>query len=284
MVDTAFHGVLRGAGKDRTVLKILPGHQIDGILSSQWADGKLASTLFYFDIPIGQSGDITVSDFSIIITEPEPAGYQDDQDWWQHALYNLFLIGGTDVNTRFERLKLVASRGQFWGWYNVAHAFHIMGYLDDYMKGNHTISDVDFENMAVTYNIFRQEDSRISVTNNTFTNALYGPYIWDCSNCRVEVTSNKIGPLGGPYDGIGVIIIQGSEKAPEEPSTFLVAGNYIEVNGDFDPMGVLVSQGGWETPAPSASSMVTVTHNDIHTPGDGMILEDWIIYSTESEH
>jgi Right handed beta helix region len=228
-VRTAFQGALRGAGKDQTIITTLPGSRIAGI-PNPWL-GQSYSTIFQFEIPLGQTGDLRVSDFTIVITDPEPGGIQDDNDWWQNALYNFFVVAGTKVNTRFEHLRLVASGGNFFGR-NVAHSFHIGGYPTDLMKGSHFLTDVQFEKMAVSYDTFWIRDSSIKVKGNTFTNNFYGPVLEDCSNCFGEVTSNTI-----TYpDYEGVYITQGGSSGfiPDKPSSYLVAYNTIRANGLAD--------------------------------------------------
>ena len=78
-VRTPFNGAIRGAGKDRTFIKVLPGARIGGVpISILFPDnhysGASLSTLFYFDIPMGQTGDITASDFSLLVTDSVPGG------------------------------------------------------------------------------------------------------------------------------------------------------------------------------------------------------------------
>jgi hypothetical protein len=276
-VQTPFHGALRGAGKDLTVFRILPGAKIKGIPMEPF--GGLNSVLFFFDVPPGQAADITVSDFSIVVTDPAPGSdQQGDFGDYQDALAFMVEVSGTDVNTTFERLRLAGAPGNLFGRFNVAWAILMYGYKDSPMKGDHSISDVNFDNVLQTYTVSQWNDSKIKVTNNTFTNALRGPLIADCSNCQAEITSNKIGPFygysfeGSPFDGIGVFIQQGLEQAPDKPSSFLVTGNAIEVFGEYDPYDIVVIQGGLDTPA--ASSSIAVTHNNIHTTGDGIFLMD----------
>jgi hypothetical protein len=225
-VQKAFHGALRGAGKDQTVITTLPGSKINGI-PNPWGFGSL-STIFQFEVPPGQKGNIQVSDFSIVITDPEPAGTQDSNDFFQHALYNLFVVSGTKVDTRFEHLRLVASAGNVQNR-NVAHAFHIAGFPTDLMKGNHLLSDTDLEMMAIAYDTFWMQDSSLKVTNSTFTNNSWGPILEDCSNCVGEVTSNTV----TSPDFEGIAISQGglSDFIPAKPSSYLVTHNTILASG-----------------------------------------------------
>lgn len=225
-VQVAFQGALRGAGKDKTIITTLPGSKINGI-SNPWGFGAV-STIFQFEIPIGQKGDIRVSDLSVVITDPEPGGIQDDGGFFQNALYNLFVVSGTKVNTRFEHLRLVASAGNFQGR-NVAHAFHIAGFPTDLMKGNHVLADTTLEMMVISYDTFWMQDSSIKVTNNTFTKNSYGPILEDCSNCFGEVTANTI----TSPDFEGITISQGglSGFIPAKPSSYIVASNTILASG-----------------------------------------------------
>jgi hypothetical protein len=220
-VNTAFKGSLRGAGKEQTLITTLPGAQVPGIYISGW--GAVYSTLFYFEIPRGETGRIAVSDFSIIVTDPEPAGQQDDDDtWWYGALYSLFVVNAEQADTMFERLLLMGSAGNFAGW-NIAHAFHIFGYIPDYMAGNQSLNDCDFENMALGYNPFLIRNGNVTVTNNRFTNVGLAAYFDDYSNCVVDVSRNEISDV----KWIGVTASQGEMTYQAEPSSFLVTHNTI---------------------------------------------------------
>ena len=149
------------------------------------------STLFLFENP--ESGDITISDLSIVVTDPEPAGVQesipDDDDWWKRSLYNMIVVTGPRVDTRFERSSFRGATGNFFG-FNVAHVSHVFNHPR--MKGSHTVNDCDFESVGVTVNPSLFLRGVITMTDNTFTTTMYGPVIEDCSDCSVRISGNSI--------------------------------------------------------------------------------------------
>ena len=213
-------GIIQGKGKDLTFIKILPGAKIDGVPISAW-EGRSWSTLFLFENP--DFGAITISDLSIVVTDPEPAGVQDDDDWWKGSLYNMIVVTGPDVDTRIERASFRGATGEFFG-YNVAHIAHIFNaqvfQVPKRMNGDLTVIDCDFGSTVVTLNPGGILGGAITIINNTFEDSSYGPMIEDCSDCTVRIIGNSIRDVRDI--GIGLL---GTGKLMLEPSTYSVEEN-----------------------------------------------------------
>jgi len=213
-------GSMQGKGKDLTFIKILPGAKIDGVPISAW-EGRSWSTLFLFENP--DFGNIAISDLSIVVTDPEPAGVQDDDDWWKRSLYNMIVVTGPHVDTRIERASFRGAKGMFFG-FNVAHITHIFNaqefQVPKRMNGDLTVVDCDFGNAVVTLNPGGILGGAITIVNNTFEDSSNGPMIEDCSDCTVKVTGNTFREVRDM--GIGLL---GTGKLLLEPSNYLVEGN-----------------------------------------------------------
>ena len=225
------HGTIQGQGKDLTFIKILPGAKIDGVPIAA-ADGASLSTLFLFENP--ESGDITISDLSIVVTDPEPAGNQDDPPslpgWWRGALYNLIVVTGPNVSSRFERSSFRGAPGNFFG-FNVAHVSHVLNRFDaasgrPRMVGSHTVTDCEFANAVVT--VGPSGTLEVDITGNTFTNTKYGPWIDDCDGCTVKISRNLI--IGVQWYGIW--LTQTDQWVA--PSNYLVSKNTIQTSDVAD--------------------------------------------------
>jgi len=235
-VRGAFRGTLRGAGRDQTRIRILPGARLDGVASG--GQGALSlSTLFLFDIPPDQAGDVTLADFSIEVGESSPAGAQDDPDRWRGALASLVAVQGVAVSTRFERLSLKAGEGGLDGT-NVAAGIHVAGAGGTFMSGRQTCSEVRFENMRVACAIGQQSHSRIRIVGGTFVETGYGAVVEDTTECAIEVASNRI-----LASAAGVVVLQGSPMAGWAGSTCVVSLNDLLAQGGGDGI-VLEDQAG----------------------------------------
>ncbi len=271
-VRTPFNGAIRGAGKDRTFIKVLPGARIGGVpISILFPDnhysGASLSTLFYFDIPMGQTGDITASDFSLLVTDPAPGGGTGDEDWFNGALFSMVVVTGETVNTAFERLHLSASTNNAANvldhGFNVRYGILVAGRglywppdnaFGAPMTGTHKLAQVDLENMTFGYDNRSQKDSVIKVEGNGFTNVAAGPLIQDQENSQVAITSNKL-------------------QAWAMAAAYIIQGN-----------------GGWW---PFRTSTYVLEHNDIRATewADGIAICDyaflsdgWIKVATEVSH
>lgn len=253
------HGTIQGKGKERTFIKVLPGAKIDGVPITAWETapkpngaGNSWSTLFLFENP--ESGDITISDLSIVVTDPEPAGEQDDDDWWKGSLYNMIVITGPEVDTRFERSSFRGASGNFAG-YNVAHVSHVFN-SPGRLRGDHTVIDCDFSNAAVTLNPAIFLAGKITIANNTFENSLYGPMIEDCSNCIVEISGNTIRDV--KETGIGLIA---TGNFSLEPSAYLVEKNSIYLGDLPADSGVVVSEKLSDSEINTRDNKIVTTHD-----------------------
>jgi len=233
------HGAIKGKGRELTFIKILPGAKIDGVPMAAWAEDigftPSWSTLFLFENP--ESGDITISDLSIVVTDPEPAGLQDsipdDDDWWKGSLYNMIVVTGPRVDTHFERSSFRGAAGNFFG-FNVAHVNHVFNFPPT--KGNHTVRDCNFESVGVTVNPSQFIGGVITVTDNTFKNTFYGPVIEDCSDCNVRISGNSISEV----QSAGIILVR-TGKVSLEPSTYLIEHNSIYASDIPADKGIVVT-------------------------------------------
>jgi len=246
-----FQGALVGGGKDLTTIEILPGAKIDGVRIDA-AGGMRFSTLFLFEIP--EQGAVTLSDLSIVVTDPEPAGHQQlNRTWWYGSLYNLVVIDGPRVDTTIERVGFHGGPGGFFG-VNVAHASHIFGGYDgtavELMAGDHILTECDFSWTGVTYNPFLGRDATFTVTDNTFTDILYGPWLEACSGCTGLVARNHI--VG--VRGMGVALAQSYGAFLTEASSYVVEHNDIQ--------GVATADGIWMEDTPYLHTLDAVVSSN----------------------
>ena len=241
-IRNAFRGTLQGAGRDRTRIRILPGARLDGVPSGTPGEPAL-STLLCFDLPADQPGDVTLSDFSIVVEEAGPAGSQDDPDRWRGALASLVAVRGVAVNTRFERLSLKAGAGGLDGA-NVAAGLHVAGTGGAFMSGRQTCSEVRFENMRVACAFGQQSHSRLRIVASTFVETGYGAVVEDAMECAIEIASNRI-----LASSAGVAVLQGRRTAGCAGSSCVVSLNDVLAQEGGD--GVVLDDQGGGAPGPS---------------------------------
>jgi hypothetical protein len=246
-VSTAFKGALKGAGMDKTIISIHPDHPIEAInLPSFDGPENLGSVLFQFNIPLGLTGDVSVTDLSMIVTQANPcqADYLSNHDLWEFVMIN-----GDTVNTRFERLRIRGGPGNTWGEYNNNVGIILWPYIYPtdttvFMKGDHILKDCEFESMPIGYYATQIRDGKITLSDNKFKDVRHGIAGEAFSHCTGEITRNQISAHGDGVNwgsGSGIWIFAGTWLTNPDltnpdwiyvlapvPSKFSITNNKVE--------------------------------------------------------
>ena len=228
-----FSGTLRGAGKDKTIVTTLPGDKIEATPIHCWGGIKL-STMFYFE----GGGDISVSDLSMVVTDPAPAV---NQDAFGDALASPLVMDGLDRNTRVERARFQGAPGALYPW-NMLWGTCVVGYAGppeyQYMVGDHLVESCDYEMTGfIGYVTQYQTDGRVAVENSSFANMNRGVSMQDHSNCDVKISRNEIvdALASGVWLYQGYWLASGIELSP---SRFLIEHNTIRSTASSSSDGI----------------------------------------------
>jgi hypothetical protein len=251
-----FHGALRGAGKENTVVTTVPGAKISPIFLHIWE--TMGSVLFYFH----GDGDVTVSDLSIIVTDPAPS----ENNYTGDALLCMLLIDGLEVNSNIERVRFRGASGSWYG-FNVGWGTIIAGYSvpphSHNMSGSHRMEHCDYETIYSAVNPMYHEDATLVIKNNMFVDVAAGISLADLSNCDTKISRNEfIDPVYGAIGvGQGWNFGSGLEVFP---SRFLIDHNIISNDGAVNSGAVgiqLVDY--WFQFYSRITAMVAITNNRI---------------------
>ncbi len=225
------HGKMQGMGKELTTIEILPGAKIAAVPITV-EGGYYLSPLFLFENP--ESGDITLSDLSVVVTDPQPA--QGNDPFFSNGLWTLIAVTGPDVNTRFENAGFHGAPGDFFGT-NIGHGIQIYNYPG--LNGSMTVSGCDFSSIWDSMNPFNFQQAIIDISGNTFANTGFGAIVENCSGCTVRVSQNTMEQVSEN----GVFIIHDDAAVPLDPSNYLVERNSIDlVSANGNGIWVLGSQ------------------------------------------
>jgi hypothetical protein len=280
LVDTAFNGALRGAGRDKTFIKVMPGAtiasssfaKIEPVFFPHPGFASPAPVFFNFQIPKGEAASISMSDFSIIVTDPAPGAWEGGSSG---PLMSLITVNATSADTTFERLRLVGAEfgEQAPGVpdHNVWVGIHLFGCNPEFMSGSHVLKDCVIEHVNMPYNPFLLRDGTITVSDNRFISVSNGMYLEDFSNCTATVTGNVVSGVAWT----GVTVLSNNTLPPEKPSRFLVRANHIASQPECPPFieGILVYDMTIE-----GTTSVDIENNEVRVSGcgDGIYLFNWV--------
>ena len=245
VVDFAFKGVLRGAGKDKTVITTDPDHPIDRVslpLSTSYSEDDWL--LFWFNIPVGAQGSVAMSDLSISVPYAEVTSADDK------GLTSFVVVNGTKVDTSFDRMRIKGAPGmngwEFNNWLGI-WIFSLSG--QDPMTGNHYLRNCEFDAAPISYGPDHIQNGTLKATNNSLNNVFFGLIYEGLSNCTVEISRNQFTNVKWNH-AIGAISYSGLPDYPvaPQPSRYVITYNSIQANGYAD--GIWIEDQFADDPSP----------------------------------
>ncbi len=249
LLASNFRGAFRGKGMDVTIVDALPGFLVDPYAVSDYAPS----------IPLNPPGptnpwpclltfvesDVTVSDLTLRVTAYEPVSpwWSGTGVWVRHLLSILAIMGESSANGDVERVAFQGGSGTIPGaGVNVVFGLIYWGLAPDVVTGTLRASSNRLRNVEMGMQAWGAQDARITIggspgSANDFDTAA-GVFTYDLENSLVEVSHNRIRPVGIPEAGVWVL--QAALYAIQEPSQFLIRHNTIEaVGGNEDGIWVL---------------------------------------------
>lgn len=272
-----FRGVLRGAGKDRTVLHAIANLKVD----PTWGDfywSKLPAPdyrgphLVFF---VG--GDVTVMDLTIRVEDPTPFELflVAPGMWEETAMFNALTVHADPaapaaaVNSKILRVGVHGAPGSsFGGAYevNLANAIHV-GALIGFTPlkgGTHVIQECDVSFAVTGIYPFQTDESRILIGGAASqANRLYDVYdgidIWENSGSRVDVMRNQITALW-----FGITVDQGIVGMTQaSPVRATLSQNSIRMAASTAPREAIMVNDRQLAGGGSKSLIATVEQNTV---------------------
>ena len=247
-----FRGVLRGAGRERTVIRALPALLVNDNPFGYWRDDPLEPGrdpwpyLLQF-----VEGRAEIRDLSVEIPSPEPgerptSGWNDGWSWRSELAGAILLTGRDPVRFDVKHVRIVAgpdAHPAAMSGTTLWTGVHFQGLLfnpgDDSpypvypVRGRFRISDSELLGMENGTPLWELADARVTVSGNRYR-SIVGMNVLDTTRSRVAVYGNH-----WDVDRVGAEVILNLDGEPSRDNTFLITHNRGSIGTLVDlPSGV----------------------------------------------
>lgn len=221
-----FRGVLRGAGRDATILEPFERFRVssDEVVLARPPSPE---NPWPFHVTF-VGGDVTVSDLTFRMTDAEPAHPWTLFGMEFTVMASSLVVTGERADALLERIAVQGADGPFEG-YNIINGIYIEGLLPDAegnptrpLTGRFTVRDSAFRHVAYGSPLFNLLDSQALIAHNEYEDLLVGMDTQDLSGSTVEIRDNVMRDVRA-----GVEVIQGSQSVPTAASTLVIHRNDV---------------------------------------------------------
>lgn len=248
LIGESFHGSLKGMGMDVTIIQVLAPLEVTaGPVGPGFFDVNPPSrTNKYPMLIVFMVGDITVSDMTFKVSEPEPVVpwcYRDLGCGWTH-LYGLLGVVGTSANFLVDRVGFEGGLGTTPTGRNYDNGPFFSGIsMDDPLRGTFKVVSSRVRNGEDSLLVWGVRNAQIiiggspSEGNVVEPGALGGAFV-DLDHSVFEYSYNNVtvDTWGGLY------LVQGEFFLPQEASQFLIQHNTFNAAYSID--GILAADYG----------------------------------------
>jgi parallel beta-helix repeat protein len=233
LVASDFHGVLRGRGRDVTVLQALPTLPVNDALPWPWAVAPTPSSPWPVLIAF-LDGSFTVSDLTVRIPgSPATEPWANNGRPFQELI--AIMVTGDRADAAFERVDVEGAAGTYFGR-NVIFGIAYEGILavtpgqptvqpQRPITGRFSMSHCAVRSASQGTLLFHLRDARATVTHNTVEAVDIAYLLNEAAGTEAEVAHNT----GTVFD-TGVGWMQGLILDYAGPSRLLIAHNRFEVS------------------------------------------------------
>lgn len=235
-----FHGNLQGMGMDATTIKVLSPLVVT-VSNQNVFNLPPSRTNKYPMLLIFVAGDITVSDMTFQVTDPNPATswcYRSrcNQTW----LKGLMGVIGSSANLSVQRVGFEGGSGTLDGQNYDNGTFFLGGPL---LTGTFKVVLSRFRYAENSLEVFGVRDAQIIIggspqNGNVFESTLLGGVICDMDHSALMYTYNNVALAASSFYG-GLFAIQGCASVPQQASQYVVQHNQIQAPGNFAD-GILI--------------------------------------------
>ena len=242
-----FRGVLKGAGRDKTVIQALPMLKVNDTLPDYLFDDPLDPNVPPWPFLVQFiGGEARVRDFTIEIPTPEP-GHRPTQGWLGGFIFELdgaLLFTGMDpVDFDVDRIRVVAGSdpASFFNTTLLNGAFfqgRLFNPADPSVypvhpvTGRYSLSDSDFEGMLSGSPVAETLEAKVTIKNNRYRSG-FAMHVQDASRSRLWVLKNR-----WETDFVGVQVLLNVDGEPSERNSILALGNRGSTESPFEDFGM----------------------------------------------
>jgi hypothetical protein len=283
-----FQGVLRGAGRGKTVIQALPNLEVNANPDGYFMDDPFHEDLAPWPVLvqfIGGKGRI--HDLTVKVPTPELVGDRPttgwgrilNEDWEEEKIHELdvaILITGEDpVDFEVKRVEVVAGDDELSDLRTtLLNGITFEGRLfneDDPgiypvfpLRGRFRLSDSELVGMLSGAGVAELQHARVTIKNNRYWSEV-ATYVQDVDRSRVRILNNH-----WEAEGFGLQVYLNTDGEPSEKNSFLILGNQgstVVPDPDLLEYGAgrgifFIDPGGLDRPEPGGS-VVSLAHNDI---------------------
>ena len=241
-----FRGVLRGAGRRRTVIRALPALAVNANPLGFWRDDPLDPDLepwpFLLQFVEGRAG---IRDLAVEVPSPESGeratlGWNDGWFWRSELAAAILLTGRDPVHFDVKRVRIIAGPDPHpdspFGTTLLA-GIHFQGLLlnraDDSnypvypVRGRFRLSDSELVGMLSGTPLWELADAKVTIARNRFR-AILGMDVLDTTRSRVAIYGNH-----WDVDFVGAEVILNIDGEPSQANTFLIVNNRGSIGTPF---------------------------------------------------
>ena len=273
-----FRGVLKGAGRDKTVIRALP----DLVVNDTPIDYNREDPLDPNNAPwpflvqfIG--GKAKIRDFTIEIPTPEP-GHRPTLGWLGGMIFELdgaLLLTGLDpVDFDVDRIRVVAGDDPASVFLNTTllNGVFFQGRLFNPadsslnpvhpVKGRYSLADSDFEGMLSGSPVAETDRARVTIKDNRYRSG-FAMHVQDAHRSRILLLKNR-----WETEFVGAQFLLNVDGDPSEKNSILALGNRgstQDPSKDF-AIGIFFVD-PWDTARETGDTKLTLLHNRISVDG-----------------
>jgi hypothetical protein len=233
-----FRGILRGAGRERTVIQARPALAVNYNPLGFWHDDPLDPSLEPWPFLLQFiEGRAEIRDLAIEIPSPKPderptLGWNNGWSWSSELAGAILLTGRDRVRFDVKRVRVVARPDPHpeaaFGT-TLLSGIHFQGLLynpdDDSgypvfpVRGRLRVSDSELVGMVSGTPLWELADARVTIARNRYDSIL-GMDILDATRSRVAISGNR-----WDVDFVGAEAILNIDGEPSRANTFLIVNN-----------------------------------------------------------
>lgn len=269
-----FHGSLQGMGMDTTIIQVLAPLAVT-VSTQNVGDIPPSRTNKYPFLLIFLAGDITMSDMTFKVSDPNPATAwcYGDHNCGQTWLKGLAGVLGSTVNPAnllVERVGFEGGPGFSQTGRNFDNGTFFIGSVwpgAGPLTGTFKLISSRVSSGENGFEVFSVLNAGITIggspsEGNVIENGGLGGLIIDLDNSTFEYSHNNVGVASS---FAGLLAYQAAFSIPQQPSQFLIQHNTFNVTGDFVSGIFFVDFGPLENVGKKAD--LVITHNTIKLAG-----------------
>ena len=272
-----FRGVLKGAGRDETVIQALPELVVNDTPIDYNREDPLESPVPWPFLVQFIGGKAKIRDFTIEIPTPEP-GQRPTTGWLDGMIFELdgaLLLTGLDpVDFDVDRIRVVAGNDPLSDFFNTTllNGVFFQGRLFDPtdsslnpvhpVKGRYSLSDSDFEGMLSGRPVAETDRARVTIKHNRYRSG-FAMHVQDAHRSRILLLKNR-----WETEFVGVQFLLNVDGDPSERNSIIALGNRGSTQDPSEDFAIgIFFVDPWVTAREAGDTKLILLHNRISVDG-----------------